>query len=225
MAAPRAQRTAVVAGPTGLVGRALVSRLLDGPHYRRVVALSRRPLEVHDGRLEVVDARYDALDAALAGIGAADRPLDVFCCLGTTLRAAGSQAAFRQVDHDYVVALGRWARKARARRVVVITALGADAESRVFYNRVKGETERDLLALGLSGLVFVRPSLLAGNRHELRVGERLALLATAPLRAWLPARVRPIAAVDVAHAMVDAALMARPPAILESAAMQGAADR
>ena len=107
--------------------------------------------------------------------------------------------------------------------MVVISALGADAGSRVFYNRVKGETERDLAALGLASLVIVRPSLLAGERAEFRVGERLALMATRPLRALLPARVRPIAAADVAQAMVNAALSESAPAVVDSAAMQGAA--
>ena len=218
-----ARRAAVVAGASGLVGRELVARLLREPGYRRVVALSRRPLSLADAKLEVVDAAYDRLAAVLHGVTPADRLLDVFCCLGTTIRAAGSAAAFRCVDHDYVLALGRWSRTAGAHRMVVISALGADAGSRVFYNRVKGETERDLAALGLASLVIVRPSLLAGERAEFRVGERLALMATRPLRALLPARVRPIAAADVAQAMVNAALSESAPAVVDSAAMQGAA--
>jgi uncharacterized protein YbjT (DUF2867 family) len=223
MKTPTVRRAAVVAGASGLVGRELVARLLREPGYRRVVALSRRPLSLADAKLEVVDAAYDRLEAVLHGVTAADRPLDVFCCLGTTIRAAGSEAAFRRVDHDYVLALGRWARAAHAHRMVVISALGADAGSRVFYNRVKGETERDLATLGLPSLVIVRPSLLAGERAEFRVGERLALLATRPLRALLPAGVRPIAAADVAQAMMNAALSESPPAVVDSAAMQGAA--
>lgn len=217
-------RTAVVAGPTGLVGSELVMRLLREPAFRRVVALSRRPL-ASTGRLEVVDAAYDRLDRTLEGVTTADRPLDVFCCLGTTIAAAGTQDAFRRVDHDHVVALGEWARAMRAHRMLVISAVGADAASRVFYNRVKGETERDLAALGLSSLVIVRPSLLSGKRSEFRLGERLALAATWPLRALLPAGIRPVAAADVAQAMIDAALTDEPPRVIESAAMQGAAGR
>jgi uncharacterized protein YbjT (DUF2867 family) len=213
----------VVAGATGLVGRELAVRLLRERRFARVVALSRRPLSLTDPRLEVVDAAYDRLAAALAGVTGEHAPLDVFCCLGTTIRAAGSEEAFRRVDHDYVLALGRWARAAGAHRMVVISALGADASSRVFYNRVKGETERDLAALGLASLVIVRPSLLAGDREEYRPGERLALLATRPLRALLPAGIRPIAAADVAQAMLNAALADAPAAVIDSAAMQGAA--
>jgi len=215
-------RAAVVAGPTGLVGSRLLGLLLREPRYRRVVALSRRPLEPVP-KLDVVDADYDRLDRVLGSVTSADRPFDVYCCLGTTIRAAGSEEAFRRVDHDYVLALGRWARTAGAHRMVVISALGADPGSRVFYNRVKGETERDLAALGLASLVIVRPSLLAGDRGEFRMGERLALIATRPLRALLPARVRPIAAADVAQSMLNAALADAPPAVIDSAAMQGAA--
>lgn len=217
------RRTAVVAGATGLVGRELIIRLLREPRYARVVALTRRPLSLADSRLAEVDAAYDRLPTLLGGVTGEDASVDVFCCLGTTLRAAGSEAAFRRVDHDYVLALGRWARTAGAHRMVVVSALGADAGSHVFYNRVKGEMERDLAALGLASLVIVRPSLLAGDREGFRLGERLALIATRPLRALLPARIRPVAAADVAQSMLNAALADAPAAVIDSAAMQGAA--
>lgn len=214
-------RTAVVAGPTGLVGSRLLELLIQDPRYRRVVALSRRPLEPGP-KLDVVEADYDRLDHVLGSVTSADRPLDVYGCLGTTIGLAGSEAAFRRVDHDYTLALGRWARDARAQRMLVISAMGADAASRLFYNRVKGETERDLAALQLKSLVIVRPSLLAGERNEFRLGERLALVATRPFRGLIPASVRPIDAADVARAMLDAALADAPPAVIDSAAMQGA---
>jgi uncharacterized protein YbjT (DUF2867 family) len=216
--------TAVVAGPTGLVGSRLLDVLLREPRYRRVVAMSRRPLEP-EPKLEAVDADYDRLDQVLAKVTSADRPIDVFCCLGTTIGRAGSQAAFRRVDHDYVLSLGRWARGAGAHRMIVVSAAGADAASRVFYNRVKGETERDLAALRLRSLVIVRPSLLSGQRDEFRLGERLALIATRPFRRLIPAGVRPIDAADVAQAMLDAALADAPPAVIDSATMQGAGSR
>jgi uncharacterized protein YbjT (DUF2867 family) len=216
-------QVAVVAGATGLVGRELIARLLREPRYRHITALARRPLAAGDERLDVVEAAFDRLPQLLQAVENAGGWIDVFCCLGTTFGAAGSEAAFRRVDHDYVLALGRWALSAGAHRMVVISALGADPDSRVFYNRVKGETERDLAALGLRSLVVVRPSLLAGERTEFRFGERLALLVARPLRMLIPARVRPVAAADVAQAMLDAALADAPPSIIESAAMQGAA--
>jgi len=224
MTAKAGSRTAVVAGPTGLVGSRLLDILLREPQYRRVVALSRRALEP-EPRLEVVDADYDRLDHVLAKVTSADGPIDVFCCLGTTIGRAGSKEAFRRVDRDYVLALGRWAFGARAHRMIVISAAGADPASSVFYSRVKGETERDLAALRLRSLVIVRPSLLSGQRDEFRLGERLALIATRPFRRLIPAGVRPIDVADVAQAMLDAALADAPPAVIDSATMQGAGSR
>jgi len=224
MTAKTASGTAVVAGPTGLVGSTLLAMLLREARYRRVVALSRRSLGP-EPKLEVVAADYDRLDHVLGRATSADQPLDVFCCLGTTIGRAGSKEAFRRVDHDYVLALGQWASGARARRMIAISAVGADPASRVFYNRVKGEVERDLAALRLRSLVIVRPSLLSGQRDDFRLGERLALIATRPFRALIPAGMRPIAAADVARAMLDAALADAPPAVIDSATMQGASRR
>lgn len=223
--AERSARVAVVAGATGLVGSELVARLLREPAYHRVVALSRRPLARQDARLETANADFGRLHELLRGIAPDGRPLDAYCCLGTTIRTAKSRAGFRLIDHDYVVAFAQWARDARARRLVVVSAMGADPRSRVFYSRVKGETEKELAALGLPSLVVVRPSLLAGARAEFRPGERLALAAMRPLAALLPASVRPIAAADVAQSMIDAALADAPPPVIESAAMQGASSR
>jgi uncharacterized protein YbjT (DUF2867 family) len=218
--APKTARHAVLAGATGLVGSALLARLLADAGIARVHALTRRPLPPHD-KLSACPADFDALDRALASVPPGAET-DVYCALGTTIRTAGSQAAFRRVDHDYVLALARWAVAAHARRFLVVSALGADANSRNFYNRVKGETEAGLKALPLRSLVIAQPSLLAGERTEWRLGERLALAATRLLRAFIPAAVRPVNADDVAAALVQAAQQDSPPAALASAAMQGA---
>lgn len=223
------RRAALVAGASGLVGTALIERLLAGADYVNVIALARRPLAAAaDRRLITVGAGYGALDQtlkpALAGI-ARQPELDVYCCLGTTLRQAGSEAAFRRVDYDFVLALGHWASTQRARRFIVVSALGANPASGVFYNRVKGEMERDLRKLGLRALTIVRPSLLDGKRGEFRPGEWLALVATRPLRGLIPAGVRPISAADVAQAMIDAACADPASEVIESSAMQGAARR
>ena len=216
----------LVTGATGLVGSALVERLLACVDYTRVVALARRPLAAKaNRRLITVDAEFNALDETLKR-ALADQPgLDVYCCLGTTIKQAGSESAFRRVDYEFVLALGQWARKHGARHLVVVSALGADSTSRVFYNRVKGEMERDLRKLGLRSLTILRPSLLDGGRQEFRPGEWLALAATRPLRRLIPASMRPISAADVAQSMIDAALADSAPAVIESAAMQGAAQR
>jgi uncharacterized protein YbjT (DUF2867 family) len=219
-----AKRTAVVAGASGLIGRELLRRLLREPVYESVVALTRRPLNTGD-RIVDVPAHFDKLERVLAPVVPAAATVDAYCCLGTTIRAAGSERAFRQVDFDYVVAFGHWAAQHPVRRLVVITALGADAESRVFYNRVKGQVEIALRELTGLALTIVRPSLLDGPRAEWRVGEFLALAVSRPLRGLLPARVRPVRAADVAQSMIDAAQRADAPALIESADLHGAAAR
>jgi uncharacterized protein YbjT (DUF2867 family) len=219
------ERAAVVAGASGLVGRELVNRLSRTPAYGRIVVLTRHALGLRHPGLVEAPARFDALGDVLAPLMPQSVPIDAYCCLGTTIRAAGSQQAFHRVDHDFVLAFARWAADVPVARLVVISALGADAASRVFYNRVKGETESDLRTVAGSRLVLVRPSLLDGRRTESRWGETFALALTRPVRALLPVRIRPVAVEDVAQSMIDAALAAAPSAVLESAAIQGAARR
>ena len=221
----QARHLAVVAGASGLVGRELVLRLLRHPVYSRVVALTRRPLSIDNVRLSEVPARFESLEPTLSSGVSEPARLDAYCCLGTTIRAAGSEAAFRTVDHDYVVAFGQWAVRHRAHRLVVVSALAADARSAVFYRRVKGETENALRALAPSSLVILRPSLLDGDRGERRLGESFALALARPLRAVLPAAFRAVRADDVAQSMIDAALLDGAQGTIESAAMHGAAAR
>ncbi len=196
--------TAIVAGTTGLVGRQCLALLLDHPLYARVVAVGRRRVGVVHPKLEehVIDFERLAEGAELL---AGD---DVFCCLGTTMAAAGSREAFRRVDHDYVVELARVGRAQAVRRFFLVSALGADASSRVFYSRVKGEAERDVGALDFEAVHIVRPSLLLGRRRDRRpaeaVGQILARLA-APLF-WGPLRrYRALPAREVAECLVAAA--------------------
>jgi uncharacterized protein YbjT (DUF2867 family) len=222
------QKTAVIAGATGLVGSRLVELVLAAPEYSLVVALARKtPLAVSSiGGPQWRKADFEQLDKVLHDIrGSKSKPLDVFCCLGTTIKVAGSQDAFRRVDFDYVVRFGRWARDANARRLVLVSALGADPASRVFYNRVKGEAEHALGALGLHSLVVLRPSLLDGERTEIRPGERLTLKLTRPIRSFLPRSVRPVRDVDVAATMISTARVESPPQLIQSAQMHGAAER
>ncbi len=193
---------AIVAGASGLVGTRCLARLLDHPAYDRVTVYSRRPLARAHVKLRVELVNFDHLQSL------EEHCDDIFCCLGTTIRTAGSQAAFRRVDHDYPLALARLGLEAGARQFLMVSSLGADARSTVFYSRVKGETERDIAAIGLSRVVFMRPSLLLGDRHERRpaervggfVGSMIAPLLLGPFR-----RYRPIHADDVAAAMLYAA--------------------
>ncbi len=199
-------RTALVAGATGLIGGHLVKLLLADPAYDKVVVLARRPPEgVASPKLQTIIADFDALDAALAGI-AVD---DAFCALGTTIKVAGSQAAFRKVDHDYIIAFARAAKAAGAIRFMLVSAMGADANSSIFYSRVKGEAERAIRSIGFETLHVFRPGLLLGERREKRAGEEIGAALTpflnplmlGPLRAY-----RSIKGETVARAMKGAAL-------------------
>jgi uncharacterized protein YbjT (DUF2867 family) len=193
--------TAWIAGASGLVGGELLTQLLAAAEYDRVVAVGRRPLEVSHPKLVSITVDF----AALEKLGADLRCDDAFCCLGTTIRAAGSREAFRAVDHAAVLAFAWAAQRAGATRFFIVSALGANADSRVFYNRVKGETEDALVVLGFATLGIFRPSLLVGRRAQFRLGERLlaALLwLVDPLLMGRLRKYRSIAAVVVARAMM-----------------------
>lgn len=211
---------ALLAGATGLVGRELLALLLASPRHAAVHALLRRspPDWPSHPRLHTHLVDFDHLPA----LPAVD---DVFIALGTTIKVAGSQAAFRRVDFDAVLATARGAHAAGARRAFVVSALGADAGSSVFYNRVKGDMEHAVAALGYDTVVFARPSLLTGDRAALgqpvRAGERWALRLLRPVFGLVPAGVRPIEARQVAQALLRAADAARPGVlVLDSAQMQ-----
>ncbi|MEO9335670.1 oxidoreductase [Pseudomonas guguanensis] len=186
----------LLAGATGLTGEHLLDRLLSEPTVARVLAPTRRPLAAHP-HLENPVGDLQSLLPQLSG-----QVDTAFCCLGSTIKQAGSQEAFRAVDHDLVLAFARRARELGARHLVVISALGANPNSSVFYNRVKGETEQALKAMDWPQLTIARPSLLLGARHEFRLGERLA----APLLRWLPGKYRGIDSCALARALWRLAL-------------------
>lgn len=193
-------RPALVLGATGLIGSALTALLLKDPAYSRVTILARRALPGAHPNLDqrIGDlSRMEEQSDLFAGA-------DLFCCLGTTIRKAGSQAAFRTVDFDYPLAAARLARVSGSRQYLLVTAMGADPRSSVFYNRVKGEVEEAIRALDLPSFHIFRPSLLLGSREESRPGEAIAAAIARPL-AFLFAgplrRYRPIEGAAVAEAM------------------------
>ena len=190
------RRIALLAGATGLVGRELLPLLLDDADIEEVVVLARRPLATPHPKLQQGIVAFDQLGNFVLP------PVDDFyCCLGTTMREAGTREAFREVDLVYPVTIARMALAAGATRCFCVSAMGADPKSRVFYNQVKGELEQDLALLELRTVYAFRPSLLSGSRAQFRVGERAALALMLPISLLLPARLRPIAAADVARAM------------------------
>jgi uncharacterized protein YbjT (DUF2867 family) len=198
-------KTALIAGAAGLVGSRCLARLLDDPAYERVLALVRRPLPQTDRKLAQHIVDFDRLGAAGTEFPAAD---DVFCCLGTTMKRAGSEAAFRQVDFTYVVSLAGLALGRGAKQFLLVSSLGANPNSRVFYSRVKGETEAAVTALPFEGRQIFRPSILLGERAEHRAGERAGIVVMRGLSFALqgPLRnYRPIGADTVARAMVKVA--------------------
>lgn len=191
--------TALLAGATGLVGRECLRLLANDAAFGEVRALLRRPLTAAD-RLPQVRECITDFDKL------ADHPdwfavSHVFCALGTTIKVAGSQAAFRQVDFEYPLAIAKLAKAQGAQHFYLVSALGANARSGVFYNRVKGELEDALKALNFASLTIAQPSLLMGERAEYRfgeeVGKRLAWLVPGP---W-----RPVRAAQVAAGLVKAA--------------------
>jgi uncharacterized protein YbjT (DUF2867 family) len=215
---PAAARSVLLAGATGLVGRELTRLLLADEPPPTLYALVRRLPEPADARVQWLPVDF----ATLPKLPAAEA---AYCCLGTTIKQAGSQAAFRTVDFDAVLAFARAARAAGVQRFAVVSALGAGPRSAGFYNRVKGEMEDAVATLGFASVVIARPSLLAGNREALgqpsRSGEKLALALTGPFAALLPKGVRPIAAEVVARALIAALGQAQPGVrIVESRELQ-----
>ncbi len=194
-------RTVLIAGASGLVGGLLLQQLLDAPEYDRVIALGRRPLSAVHPKLLQVGVDFAALDQVTADL----RCTTAFCCLGTTIKQAGSRAAFRAVDHAAVLAFAWLARRNGAESFFVVSALGANAQSRVFYNRVKGETEEALEVLAFPTLGIFRPSLLLGPRPVTRLGERIGgviLWVAEPMLLGGLRKYRSIPAEVVARAML-----------------------
>lgn len=186
----------LLAGATGLVGEHLLDRLLNEPTVSRVLAPTRRPLAGHPHLDNPVGDLPDLLPTLGGQIDIA------YCCLGSTIKQAGSQEAFKAVDLDMAVAFSKRARALGARHLLVISAVNADLTSSVFYSRVKGEMEQALRAQDWPQLTIVRPSLLVGNRTETRWAEQLA----APIAKLIPGKYGAIEACQLARAMWRLAL-------------------
>jgi uncharacterized protein YbjT (DUF2867 family) len=202
-------RTALLVGATGLVGGHVLSLLLAHPDYARVTVLTRRSLGKNHDKLSEKLVDFDALDAGMREVNVDD----VYACLGTTIKVAGSQEKFRRVDHDYTVDVAARAKKAGATRLALVSSVGAAEKTSNFYLRVKGETERDVGALGYACLTIARPSILMGERKESRPGEAAGLAVARALSFTLMGGLKaykPIAAATVAAALVKATLAGEP---------------
>ena len=199
-------QTALIAGATGLVGGELLQKALSSPRYKQVTAIVRKPMPLSHPKLvqQIVD--FDHL-SSYAALFAAN---DVFCCLGTTIKAAKTKEAFVRVDKSYPLEMARLAKQQGAGQFLIVTAMGSNPESSVFYNRVKGEVEAALTAMQLPALHMLRPSLLLGNRTEFRLGERIGAVAARALSFVMIGGLKPyraIQAATVARAMLRIAEM------------------
>jgi uncharacterized protein YbjT (DUF2867 family) len=191
----------VVAGSTGLIGRTFLEALADDPSRRNVVALTRRNIASLEKaaavRQRIVD--FERLEEHKDVFSAAA----VLCALGTTIKKAGSQERFYQVDYGLALSIARLAADQGCPKFILISAVGADASSRIFYNRVKGELERDVQKLPFRSIHILRPSLLLGQRDEVRFAEVLGKFVLQPLGPVLPAKYRPVQAEKIAAKVIE----------------------
>lgn len=193
--------TALISGATGLVGEQLLNQLLSDPAYGKVIAVVRKPLERIHEKLEQKVIDFAQLPAALSGMKADHG----YCCLGTTLKTAGSKEKQYVIDHDYVVWFALGCHNAGVSRFAVVSSIGANAGSSNFYLRTKGEMERDLQKIPFKALFILQPSFLLGERREFRSGEKMAIAvmkALNPLMVGGLKKYRGVRVSDVAGCMI-----------------------
>lgn len=195
------KKTALVLGASGLVGNELVNTLIQRNQYNKIHLLTRRPIENFESPVfEQHRVDFDKLEAYPELF----QVTDVFCCLGTTIKKAKSKEAFRKVDYDYPVETAKLALKGGAEKFLIISAMGADSQSRFFYNQVKGDVETSIKTVHLPSLHIFRPSLLLGERKEFRFGEKLA----AKLNTIMVGPLRPYKAIEAKNVAMAMAIVA-----------------
>ena len=199
-------KTALLAGASGLTGGYLLNLLLESPEYSSVIAYVRKSSGLTHPKLKEIVVNWENLQEPVAAE-------DVFCCLGTTIKKAGSQEAFRRVDYNYPLQLAQIQLRGGSQQFLLASAIGADAKSSIFYSRVKGELENALQSIGYKSLHIFRPSFIAGPRKESRPGERIGLAIfslLSPLFIGPLKKYAPIQAAHIARAMFRAAQKNQP---------------
>ena len=191
-------KTALIAGSTGLVGKQLLTLLLEANRYEKVIALTRHDLGIQHPKLEELRVDYSILDQYTDKLIADD----VFCCLGTTMAKAKTKERFYEVDFTYPLRLAVIAKLNGTKQYMLVSALGADKTSSIYYNRVKGEVEEAIGNLGFEALHIFRPSLLLGPREEKRTGEDAAKIFYRYFGFRIPSRYKGIEASTVARSML-----------------------
>ncbi len=164
-------KKALIVGATGLIGEQLLGLLAESDKYSQITVLSRRNIDYPQPKVKVEVVNFESLNPE-ADFWEAD---DIFCCLGTTMKTAGSKEAFRQVDYEYPLRVAQLSKNKGANGYHIVSALGADPSSSVFYNKVKGEIEESINSIGFDEYHIYRPSLLFGDRKEFRFGEKLGI--------------------------------------------------
>ncbi len=215
--------TALLAGATGLIGSHLLDLLIASPAHEKVIAVTRRPLEKSHDKLSNLVADFDQLEVAVSSSGI--HVDEAYCTLGTTIKKAGSKEAFRKVDFEYETAFARAALGAGASKIALVSAVGADAKSPIFYSRVKGETEKAVRDMGFSVCHIFQPGVLLGERSETRPAEQLAVALTPLLNLGLQGPLKKYRGIEgrtVAKAMITALDSGRPSAIHRYDAMMKA---
>ncbi len=209
-------RVALVAGSTGLIGSDLLDLLLEDNRYSKVIALSRKPLDKVRSKLENIVVQSNGL-STYKNLQADD----FYCCIGTTMRDAKTKEAFRKIDYDYPVSLATIAKTNGAKQFLLVSALGAEKRSGIFYNQVKGEVEEAISAMQFETLHIFRPSLLMGPRQVHRAGEEAAKVFYKLFGFLIPAKYKGIASIKVVRAMMSFARKNKPGTFIhESAELQ-----
>lgn len=191
-------KVALITGATGLIGSQLVQLLLEDSYYGKVIAVTRKPLDDQHSKLENLALDFDKLTEHYNALKADD----VFCCLGTTIKVAKTKEAFRKVDFEYPLELARISKSQGASQFLLVSALGANKNSSVFYNKVKGEVEEAIQKISFSSMHVFRPSLLLGPRTEHRSGEDAAKWFFKFLGFLIPAKYKAVQSIKVARAML-----------------------
>ncbi|HKL71467.1 MAG TPA: NAD(P)H-binding protein [Marinilabiliaceae bacterium] len=197
------KKIAVIAGSTGLIGGHLLQQLLNNPLYDKIYVPGRKAPKLTDSKIVFELCNFSEFKN-LPKNGS----IDLFCSLGTTIKKAGSQDQFREVDFDAVVNFARWGASISCNHFVVVSSIGANPKSRNFYLRTKGQMEQVLKAIGLNNLTIVRPSLLMGRREDFRFGEKVGEWLMKPLSFLLIGKAkkyRPIEGAQVAKGMIKLA--------------------
>ena len=196
------KRKALVIGATGLIGKSVTQQLLEHDQYESVTVLVRRPLELYNEKLQQIEVDFDHLPTYDLYF----QVDDLYICLGTTIKKAKTRDMFEKVDYDYVVDAVNLAATNRVERVAIVSAIGANSSSNIFYNKVKGKMEEAVQQVKINSLYIMRPSLLLGDRNEFRFGEKVAEKLSyifTPLLKGKLAKYRPVRGGDVAYTMIE----------------------